>query len=99
MWFRLEGSEELKMIEHVNLQLGAGFTLATLLFFASDCRWNLKAWLFVVVGAAAIGGVASGFLIRRHREQYRIRSSVVRDAEPQLTICSTFQVKVVRSSP
>jgi hypothetical protein len=75
MWFRLEGSDELKMIEQVDLEIGAQFGLALLLYFAPDCRRNIKAWTLAIVSAATIWAGVSGFLIWRHREQDRIRSS------------------------
>jgi phosphatidylglycerophosphate synthase len=74
MWFRLEGSHELRMIEGVDLEIGAMFAIALLLFFAPDCRVKPKAWLVAIVVAVSIWTCVSGFLIWSHREQHRIRS-------------------------
>jgi hypothetical protein len=73
--FRLEGSFELRMIERVDLEIGAMFAFAMLLFFAPNCRWNPKAWLLAIIGAAVIWTCVSGWLISSHRWQYRVRST------------------------
>lgn len=74
MWFRLEGSHELRMIEGVDVETGAMLAIASLLFFAPDCRVRPKAWLLAIVVAVSIWTCVSGFLIWSHREQHQIRS-------------------------
>src|SRR5262245_7113978 len=59
---RLEGSYELRMIERLDLEIGAMFAFALLLFFAPDCRWNPKAWLLAMICAAVILTCVSGWL-------------------------------------
>jgi hypothetical protein len=74
MSFRLEGSDELKMIERVDFELGGIFALAFLLFFAPSHIRAPKAWLFALLGATSLWLGVSGSLIYSHREQHRIRS-------------------------
>jgi hypothetical protein len=75
VWFRLDGSDELPMIEQIDFELGAAFALALMLIVAAHCRLNLKAWLLALLGAAIIWACVSGSLVWWHREQDRIRSS------------------------
>jgi hypothetical protein len=74
MWFRMEGSSELRMIEEVDLDIGGMFALAFVLFFAPGRIRAPKAWLLTAIGAASIWICVSGGLIHRHREQHRFRS-------------------------
>src|SRR5262245_59702252 len=74
-WFRLEGSDDLRMIVQADLELGGIFALSVLLLFAPSCRWNAKAWFVAVAGAGFIWTAVSSSLIISHREQDRIRSA------------------------
>lgn len=74
MWFRLEGSDELKWLERIDIYLGGGFALAFLLFFIPGRMKATKQWCVVLSGALLAWSSVSGCLIFLHREQYRIRS-------------------------
>jgi hypothetical protein len=76
MWFRLDTSGELRMIEQVDLELGAMFALAFVLLFAPTRVKGLRPWLLTAGGAALLWVVVSGSLIWSHQEQCRIRSTL-----------------------
>jgi hypothetical protein len=75
MCFRLEGSDELRMIERLDLDLGAVFAFAFVLVFVPSSLKAPRAWLLTAGGAALMWMCVSGSLIWSHREQYRIRST------------------------
>ena len=74
MWFRMEGSSELRLAEEMDLEVGGMFALAFILLFAPGRIRAPKAWLLAAIGAASIWVGVSGWLIHIHREQDRIRS-------------------------
>ncbi|GEM_PF-4666475 len=75
LWFRLEGSDELRWIEQVDLALGFALALAFVLLFAPGRFGTTKAWILTAVAAGLIWVFVSGSLIWWHREQHRIRSA------------------------
>jgi hypothetical protein len=85
MWFRLEGSGELREIERLDFVLGGVSALAFGLLFAPSRFKAPWLWLVTLTGAAVIWVGASGSLLWRHREQHRLRSapSLPQAAGPQ----------------
>ena len=75
IWFRLDSASELKLIEQVDLELGAMWDLALLLLAPSGLQ-GPRCWLCTAGGAVLLSVVVSGSLIWWHREQYRIRSTL-----------------------
>ena len=76
MWFRLESEDELRMIEQVDMALGAMFALALILLLMPIRLQGARPWVLTAVGAALLWVVVSSSLIWSHREQFRIRSTL-----------------------
>ena len=77
MWFRLEGSDELRAIEWLDFELGVAFAGAFVLFFAPSRFEASREWFLTVAIAATIWICVSGSLVWWHREQDRLRSAVL----------------------
>src|SRR5262249_22920901 len=63
MWFRLEGSDELKWIRKADLELGGIFALAVVLFFVPERLKKPIQCLLIFGIAALVWSCVSGYLI------------------------------------